>query len=99
MKDQFSEQFQEAAKKSLSVLTDYLASDGNDENAIKKARVASSVLASHQRFEATKSSREKTIIGLARSLARDRDQLAEYVKITMPDQELAKALPEPEKKD
>lgn len=100
MKDQFSERFQQAAQVSLEKLMAYLQSDGNDEDLLKQARVASSVLASHQRHEATNSSREKTIIGLARSLARDKDQLAQYVRITMPESSITKALPasEPEKK-
>lgn len=93
----FSDQFQQAAEESLKTLVDFLRSEGDDEKLMKKARVASSVLACHGRFEATKSVRERTIVGLARTLARDREQLAEYVKITLPESKIAGALPAPAK--
>lgn len=99
MKDQFSDLLGQASEISTKTLIEYLKSSEPDENGTltKKARVASSVLASRIRWEQTTSSREKTVIGLARSLARDRDQLAEYVKITMPDSNIVKALPKPSK--
>ncbi len=59
------------------------------------ARVATSVLSAWTRQQQTKSAERTTMFMLARELATDRDQLAEYVRLTMPDASIVKLLPQP----
>lgn len=56
------------------------------------ARVATSVLSAWTRQQQTKSAADTTKFMVARELASDKDQLAEYIRLTMPDYPLVKAL-------
>lgn len=57
------------------------------------ARVATAVLSSWTRQQQTRSAEKATMFMVARELATDKDQLAEYVRLTMPDLSIVKALP------
>lgn len=57
------------------------------------ARVATAVLSAWTRQQQTKSAEKATLFMVARELASDKEQLAEYVRLTMPDLSIVKALP------
>ena len=57
------------------------------------ARVATAVLSSWTRQQQTKSAEKATMFMVARELANDKEQLAEFIRLTMPDLSIVKALP------
>lgn len=57
------------------------------------ARIATAVLSAWTRHEQTQSARQATMFMLSRELAADKEQLAEYINLTMPNLGLVKALP------
>jgi len=77
---------------------------GNHEDAdVTAARLASSVLATWARLKQAERAQEGIYFAMARELAEDREQLARYIRLTLPDVPIvrvmdAKKLPEPKKK-
>lgn len=63
-----------------------------DDQDIAAARIASSILATWARLKQAERAREAIYFTMARELATNREQLEEYIKITLPDIPLAQAL-------
>jgi hypothetical protein len=62
---------------------------------IAKARVAASVLSSYTRLIASASARDALMFNIARELADDKEQLADYIAIAVPSAPFRRALLEP----
>jgi hypothetical protein len=74
----------EIEKAAADVLLEYLRSDGRSKALTGKAKVAGSALSTAARNRATAGARAALDFAVARSLASDPKQLAEYVRITQP---------------
>lgn len=82
------------AEQAISKLKKFFNQDDHTGKDIGAARIATAVLSSWTRHAQTKSAEKATMFMVARELASDKEQLAEYVRLTMPDLGLIKALPE-----
>ena len=60
---------------------------------ISRARVAATVLSAFTRHEQTQSAQVATTFMMARELADNSEQLAEYLRVAMPSAPVVKALP------
>lgn len=80
---QWGELFGEARK----ALKDYFKWP-EDENKRQAARVATSVLSSYTRHEATDSAKVSTAVIIARALAEDKEEFKEYLRISVPEIQL-----------
>ena len=74
----------------------------SEEADLVKARLASSVLSTWARLRASERAQEALYFNMAQALASDREQLAQYIELTMPnvlpiEAKKIEALPEPEK--
>jgi len=87
------EVFDELAGKAISNLSSFF--DGGFENKedMLAARLAATVLSSWTRHKQTQGAREAVRFSMARELAADSERLAEYMRITMPESPVTKALP------
>mgnify|MGYP001612065160 CR=1 FL=1 len=77
-------QWETLLQESTAALHAFFSAETSDPQSIAKARVATSVLASYTRHEATESAREGTRLIIARQLAEDREQFAYYLRVSMP---------------
>ncbi len=82
------------AEKAISSLGDFFNQEEHTSKDIGAARIATAILSSWTRHAQTKSAEKATMFMVARELASDKEQLTEYVRLTMPDLGLIKALPE-----
>lgn len=82
------------AEQAISSLKDFFSQEEHTGKDIGAARIATAVLSSWTRHAQTKSAEKATMFMVARELATDKEQLAEYVRLTMPDLGLTKALPQ-----
>lgn len=82
------------AEKAISSLTQFFGQEDHTGKDIGAARIATAVLSSWTRHAQTKSAEKATMFMVARELASDKEQLTKYVRLTMPDLGLIKALPE-----
>lgn len=89
----FEEKFAKLRDKAIDTVWQFLNSDGSDTGLHKLEQSARQALSNWTRNEATKSNREQTNLLTARSLAQSPEQLAEYVRLTMPHSPILKALP------
>ena len=78
---------------SSNTILSFLKSKKEDIFILRKAKVASSVLAACVRHDATQSSRERMIFGIARYIINDKNEFAEYIKLSMPLLNLPSPLP------
>lgn len=78
---------------SIEVIWQFLHSDGKDAGLRALEQSARQALSNYTRSKATESNREQTNFLLARSLSENQQQLAEYIRITMPNSPILKALP------
>lgn len=81
------------ADQAINSLKDFFNQEEHTGKDIGSARIATAVLSSWTRHAQTKSAEKATMFMVARELASDKEQLAEYVRLTMPDLGLTKALP------
>jgi len=81
------------AEQAIGKLKDFFSQEEHTGKDIGSARIATAVLSSWTRQAQTKSAEKATMFMVARELASDKEQLAEYVRLTMPDLGLTKALP------
>lgn len=88
----FEEKFVKVRDRSLEILWEFLNSEAPDVALQKRESSARQVLSNWTRNEATKSNREQTNLLTARALAQNPEQLAEYVRLTMPHSPISKAL-------
>lgn len=88
------QRFADLAGQAMDNLRKFFRKKERTSRDIGVARVATSVLSAWTRQQQTKSAAEATRFMVARELATDKEQLAEYIRLTMPDYPVAKALPE-----
>jgi len=81
------------ADQAIDTLKHFFRQDDRTGKDIGVARVATAVLSAWTRQQQTKSAEKATMFMVARELASDKKQLAEYVRLTMPDLSIVKALP------
>lgn len=72
-------------------LMTYLQGGGDDEGE-RAARIAASTFSTYARLKQVDSAREAVRFTMARELSADDSKLAEYMRITMPDSPITKAL-------
>lgn len=94
MKRDTEEKLSSLADKAISSLHDFFSQEEHTGKDIGSARIATAVLSSWTRHAQTKSAEKATMFMVARELASNKEQLKEYVRLTMPDLGLVKALPE-----
>jgi hypothetical protein len=70
----------------------YLQGGGDDEGE-RAARIATSTFATYARLKQVDSAREAVRFTMARELSADDSKLRDYMRITMPDSPITKALP------
>jgi len=90
-------QLSNLAGKAISRLSTFFNQEEHTGKDISAARVATAVLSSWTRQQQTKSAEKTTMFMVARELATNKEQLTEYVRLTMPDLGLTKALAPPKK--
>lgn len=88
------DEFGALSRKAMKQLGEFFNEGEHTSKSIAAARVATAILSSWTRDHQTRSAEKATMFMVARELASDKNQLAEYIRITMPDLELVKALPE-----
>lgn len=86
--------FSKLAEQAMNELQKFFRMKDATTKDVGVARVATSVLSAWTRQQQTKSATDATKFMVARELAQDKDQLAEYIRLTMPDYPLVKVLPE-----
>ena len=69
---------------SKRVLLAFFQGESTDTIAIGRARVASSILSSYTRHEATESARASTAVAIARTIASNPEEFAAYLNASMP---------------
>ena len=69
---------------SKRVLLTFFQGESADSMAIGRARVASSILSSYTRHEATESARASTAVAIARTIATSPQEFAAYLNASMP---------------
>lgn len=80
--------------KAIDALEGFLDSSDDSKEALGRARIAGSILSAWTRHQQTMGARDATTFMLARELAEDREQLREYVALSMPESPLVKQLSE-----
>lgn len=71
-------------RESVSSILRFFETGEDDKKAIAKARIATSVLSSCTRHEATVSAREQTAVVIARQLASNKKEFREYLRMAEP---------------
>jgi len=83
----------DVADEAISVLNRFFRQNEHTAKDIGVARVATAVLSAWTRQQQTRSAEKSTMFMVARELASDKEQLAEYVRLAMPDLSIVKSLP------
>ena len=73
-------------------LIEYLRGGGEGDGE-RAARIAASTFSTYVRLKQVEGAREAVRFTMARELAHDGEKLAEYMRITMPESPVTKALP------
>lgn len=81
------------ADEAIGTLNHFFSEGEHTPRDIGVARIATAVLSAWTRQQQTRSAEKATLFMVARELASDKEQLAEYVRLTMPDLSIIKALP------
>ena len=77
---------------SVSALRKFLAQPEVTTTDIGRAKIAASAFSGYTRYRQTESSRESNLIMLSRELAKDKDELRQFLKLGMPNAPIMKAL-------
>lgn len=85
------------AERAIKSLDNFFNQEDHTGKDIGAARIATAIISAWTRQSQTKSAEKTTLFMVARELANDREQLAEYIKLTMPDLPIVKALPRGDK--
>lgn len=83
------------ADAAMSQLFKFFKGEEHTGRDIAVARVSTAVISSWTRYQQTKSAETATLFMMARELATDKEQLARYISVTMPDVGILKLLPTP----
>ena len=76
----------------IKSLVIFLKGKDNSPAILRRAGIAGSALASWSRVYAADSGRQATMVTLATALAKDREQLKEYIRVSLPESPLMKRL-------
>jgi len=87
------ERFVSLADQAITALGRFFRKKERTTKDVGIARVATAILSSWTRQQQTKSAEKATMFMIARELSSDKEQLADYIRITMPDLSIVKALP------
>lgn len=87
-----SKKLEELGELAIDHLAEYFRGGADNENE-KAARIAASTFSTYARLKQVEGAREAVRFTMARELAHDGDKLAEYMRITMPESPVTKALP------
>lgn len=93
MSNKADEKLSSLVEKAIASLDGFFKQDEHTGKDIGAARIATAIISAWTRQTQTKSAEKATLFMVARELATDREQLTEYVRLTMPDLALVKALP------
>lgn len=83
------------AEQAMATLSGFFSEKEHTGREIGSARIATAIISAWTRQAQTRSAEKTTMFMVARELASDREQLADYIRLTMPDLPLVKALSEP----
>jgi len=86
-------QFERLASDAIDSLSQFFRIAEPAADALGKARVAATVLSAWTRAKQTEGAREATTFMIARELATDKEQLRQYMELSMPSHALIRALP------
>ena len=86
-------QLQSLAGEAMSQLSDFFRLGEHGSKDIAVARVSTAIISAWTRYEQTKGAERATMFMVARELASDKEQLAQYISETMPEMGMLKALP------
>lgn len=86
-----SEDMSEVARESISSILKFLKHPSPGKMDLAKAKVAGGTLASYTRAQQTESALKATEFMIARDIAKDRDELRRYIKLTAPAHPMLKA--------
>lgn len=87
------QEIDELAKQAVDTLKGYFEDTEPDKHDETRAKIAASVFSTAVRMKQTQGARDALTWGIASTLL-DKQRLAEYVRVSMPNTPLAKALPE-----
>lgn len=68
----------------VGVLRGFFKAKSTDDEAMRKVKVATSVLSSYTRHEQTESAKEQTAVIVGRELAANKEEFAEYLRVSIP---------------
>lgn len=83
----------EAAEEAIEVVREFLRNPSAEREQMARVKYASSMVSNYVKHEQTQSAREATNFMMARELAQNSEQLAEYLKAASPSAPVLKALP------
>jgi hypothetical protein len=87
------DQLKSLASEAMGKLSDFFRLGEHGSKDIAVARVSTAVISAWTRYEQTKGAEKATMFMVARELASDKEQLAQYVAVSMPEMGFMKALP------
>jgi hypothetical protein len=84
--------WQKLLKEATDVLIDFFTSpEGAESPNLQRVKIATSVLSTFTRHEATESARETTAVVIAREMAENKEEFKNYLNIAMPKLQLPEA--------
>ena len=81
------------ASEAMNQLSGFFGREDFSSKDIAAARVSTSIISAWTRYQQTKGAEKATMFMVARELASDKEQLAQYILTTMPEMGALKALP------
>lgn len=88
----------ETAEQAMLKLKAELGSVDHDEDAIKWARIAASLVGTWSRVKQAENGQAKFYFTVAKTLSESPEELKDYVRLTLPSTPIAKLLPTPKQK-
>jgi hypothetical protein len=85
--------YRDLEQEAVSTLTKYLRSDDQSPASTARARIAAASISAVTRRKQAQGAARALDYQMARDLARDKSQLEEYVRLTMPAAPIVRALP------
>ena len=76
--------WEELKNDAVETLRKFFKVESPDDETIKKVKIATSILSSYTRHEQTESAKEQTAVIVGRELSSNKDEFAEYLRISIP---------------
>ena len=93
--DQSQDELEVLRRDAIGALQEFFRKKEATASDMNRAKVAASTLSSVTRWKQTENAQQSLAFSMARELARDKSQLEEYVRVSMPTAPIARALPAP----